>query len=192
MQLGSYNIYDLIETAGEDAVQGILSQFLCPRNAEIENFVRCKAIDLAKRKITVTYLIMDEYGTVAAAYALTHKAITVARPTISSTVRKRLSRYSHYDKATDTYTASAFLIAQFGKNYADDAPEIAGDYIMERALRTVADAQRMIGGGVVYLECEENIPKLREFYANEHNKFVEFDRRQADDGIMYLQMMRII
>lgn len=192
MPLGSYNIYDMIANLGEDATQSILSQFLCPKNPEIENFVRYKALDLAKRKTTVTHLIMDECGSVAAIYALTHKAITVSKPEFGSTMRKKLARYAHHDKESDTYTASAFLIAQFGKKYADDAPKIAGDYIMDRVLETVADAQRLIGGGVVYLECEESIPKLKEFYSNEHNRFIEFGHRRAEDATEYLQMLKLL
>lgn len=187
-----YNIYELIDTVGEEPLQSILSQFSCPMNAEIENFVKHRAIDFAKRKAAVTYLITNDDGNVAAMFALTHKAVSISGESLSKSTLKRLSRYAQHDPATNTYTTSAFLIAQFGKNYANGELNISGDYMMGCALKTISSAQRLIGGGVVYLECEESIPRLREFYSNEHNQFVEFGRRQADDGIVYLQMMRII
>ena len=39
--------------------------------------------------------------------------------------------------------------------------------IIERTLKNV---QKEIGGGIVYLECE-NKPKLLDFYCDEHNSF---------------------
>lgn len=53
------NIIDLMESLGEEAVTNILSGFFCPINPEIESFVRNKSIDFAKRKISITYLMLD-------------------------------------------------------------------------------------------------------------------------------------
>lgn len=39
---------------------GKFSDFSCPKNLEIEHFVRKNAIEFAKRKISITYLIIDE------------------------------------------------------------------------------------------------------------------------------------
>ena len=44
------NILDLLETVGEDKVSFALSEFSCPRNAEIEDFIHNNAIDFAKEK----------------------------------------------------------------------------------------------------------------------------------------------
>lgn len=48
------NILDLIDSVGENEVQKGLSDFLCPQNVEIENFIRSNAIDFAKRKLSIT------------------------------------------------------------------------------------------------------------------------------------------
>ena len=45
------NILDMMELIGEDGVKQILSDFSCPLNVEIENFVHNNAIEFAKRKI---------------------------------------------------------------------------------------------------------------------------------------------
>ena len=45
------NILRLIETLGEEKVGQLLSEFSCPINPEIEDFVRNKSIDFAKKKI---------------------------------------------------------------------------------------------------------------------------------------------
>ena len=46
------NILDMIDAIGEDEVKYILSDFSCPKNVEIEDFVKNKAVDFAKRKIS--------------------------------------------------------------------------------------------------------------------------------------------
>ena len=53
------NILDVIESNGEDETLSDLSSFSCPMNLEIEDFLRCKAIDFAKRKLSVTYIVTD-------------------------------------------------------------------------------------------------------------------------------------
>lgn len=47
------NILDLIDSVGENEVRKGLSDFLCPQNVEIENFIRNNAIDFAKRKLSI-------------------------------------------------------------------------------------------------------------------------------------------
>lgn len=54
------NILDMIKVIGEDNVNQLLSDFSCPKNDEIENFIKKNAIDFAKRKMSVTHLVMDE------------------------------------------------------------------------------------------------------------------------------------
>lgn len=61
---------------------------------------------------------------------------------------------------------SAFLIAQFGKKYGFEGNlELSGNSSMDDVFEILGRVQRDIGGGIVYLECE-NQPKLLEFYQN--------------------------
>ena len=53
------NILDLIDSVGENEVQNGLSDFLCPQNEDIENFIHNNAIEFAKRKLSITYLLLD-------------------------------------------------------------------------------------------------------------------------------------
>lgn len=64
------------------------------------------------------------------------------------------------------------MIAQFGKNYTL-APEkrLSGNELMDLAFEVLERVQHEIGGGVVFLECEDK-PKLLEFYQNDKNRFV--------------------
>ena len=77
------NILDMLNAIGEDAVKNILSDFSCPKNFEIESFVKQNALEFAKRKMSITYLVIDEEGQLAAIFALTHKAVQLTNEGLS-------------------------------------------------------------------------------------------------------------
>ncbi len=68
----AYNIIKLVDTVGEEEVRDILSDFSCEKNLEIEVFVRDKALDFAKKRMSVTYLVLDEESELAAIFTLAH------------------------------------------------------------------------------------------------------------------------
>ena len=90
---------------------------------------------------------------------------------------RKLSRVSVLNPENDTFTASAFLIAQLGKNFALPKSErIKGAELLDLANRRILRTQYDFGGVVEFLECEDN-PFLLAFYAE--NGFKAFDRRTA-------------
>ena len=190
------NIQDILISAGEESLRAILSSFVCPQNKEIEEFVQKNSIDFARRKLSVTYLILQKEDCITrllGIFTLTHKSVQVSAEKISGTVRKKMSRYSRLDKNTGEFNVSAFLIAQFGKNYGvETVGKITGNEMMARALEILSRVQYEIGGGIVYLECEDR-KKLLDFYQNEENRFRIFSERESDmEDIKYIQLMRII
>ena len=60
MPFTSVNILDFLEDVGIEALEGLLQNFSCPLNWEIEDFLRTKAIDFAVKKISMTYLVFNE------------------------------------------------------------------------------------------------------------------------------------
>ena len=185
------NVLDMIDVIGEDRVNQILSDFSCPKNDEIENFIKKNAIDFAKRKMSITHLVMDENGKLAAIFALTHKAVKIKDEILSSTLRKRIKRYAQLDEDTSSYMVSAFLIAQFGKNYEErEGESVNGNSLMDDAMDILAAVQHDVGGGVVYLECEDK-PQLLSFYQNDNNFFRVFGERYSEvDQTKYIQLLR--
>lgn len=113
------NIQDILKAVGEEKVQSLLSDFSSPLNEEVEDFVHNKSIEFAKKKLSITYLVIrktDDGKTVLVGiFTLAHKAVEVTNTNISNTARRKLSRYAKLDEETDKYNVSAFLIAQFGK-----------------------------------------------------------------------------
>ncbi len=86
---------------------------------------------------------------------------------------------------------SAFLIAQFGKNYEEREGEpVNGNSLMDDAMDILVAVQHDVGGGVVYLECEDK-PQLLSFYQNDNNFFRVFGERYSEvDQTKYIQLLR--
>ena len=189
MNVNVSNILDNLKADGEENVREDLSSFSCSVNAEIEEFIREKAIDFAKRRLSITYLVTDmDDGEILGYFTLTHKAILLNGEGFSKTMQRKLTRYSRLDKQTGNYMASAFLLAQFGKNYGvDDGKRISGTNLMELVRDILVDVQRRIGGGIVYLDCEDKAGLLA-FYEKEG--FNRFDERfSQEDDQKYIQFM---
>ena len=81
------------------------------------------------------------------------------------------------------------MIAQLGKNYTvEDGKAINGSELMDLTFRILENVQHDIGGGIVFLECEDK-PKLLDFYQNEKNGFIPFNERySATDHTKYIQL----
>lgn len=189
-------LMDIVDSAGEEETVNILSGFSCPLNQEIEHFLRKNALEFAKKKMSMTHLVLDEEGRFVGYFTLTHKPINVQEGVLSRTLSKRMQRHAKLDPLISAFSASAFLIAQFSKNYAiEKEHQISGDDLMELTLDTLKRAQRLIGGEVVFLECEENA-KLMAFYQSATNRFRTYGERysdsESDEGTKYLQMLRFL
>lgn len=129
------NILDLLEAVGEDETKEILSDFQCPMNREIEIFLRKNAVDFAKRKMSITYLVVNEVGQLIAYFTLTHKPAFVPNVLLSKSSRKKMERHARLDEETKAYSVSAFLIAQFGKNEKfRKVTECSGNDLMDQVM----------------------------------------------------------
>ena len=107
------------EDLGEDALQQLLSEFFCDKNPDVEKFLKEQAIDFAKKHQSVTYLVFsNDDASLAGYFTLAIKPITVHTEGLdmSKSMQRRLARVSEFDKENGTYTLSAYLIAQLGKN----------------------------------------------------------------------------
>lgn len=187
------NILDLLDAVGEDEVKSIISDFSCPKNKEIENYLLNNAIDFAKRKMSITYLVYDELSQFIGYFTLTHKSSLIPKDKLSITSRKKLEKHAKFDESINCYDVSAFLIAQFGKNYAAaDGKAVSGDHLMDDVFSILSEVQHLIGGEVVFLECEEK-EKLLSFYQNKNNRFKLYGERiSKKEKRKYLQLLRFV
>ena len=180
---------------GEDELIQILSEFSCPMNPDVERFLKHSSIEFTKKNQSVTYLVFSVVGGRLLGYfTLALKPLTVRGETVSNTVKRKLLRVSELDEKSDTYTMSAYLIAQLGKNYSEnDGKMITGAELLELAWDKIKTTQYMFGGMVTFLETE-NEEKLLSFYRN--NRFSQFDTRQTasdtDESHELVQLLRLL
>ena len=193
------NILDLVRENGEESVMEDLSDFSCVRdidgqqkslNPDIERFIKQNAVSFAQKKVSVSYVVIDEDdGAVLGYFTIAHKPIEMPAAGLSKTTRKTMERYAQLNTETDSYLVSAFLIAQFGKNYAiDNGHRITGKELMELVVNELGDIQHRVGGGIEYLDCEADA-KLINFYEGEGFKLFG-ERISEKDGKRYLQYMK--
>ncbi len=180
---------------GEDKLIQQISEFSCPKNPDVEHFLKNNAIEFTKKSQSVTYLVFSLSSMKLAGYfTIALKPLTVRGETVSNTVKRKLLRISELDERSDTYTMSAYLIAQLGKNYTDGRDkEITGKELVELAWTVVEEIQYMGGGMVTFLEAE-NEEKLLSFYRN--NRFSQFDTRQTTSDMNepheLVQLLRLL
>lgn len=192
MKFTRITIPEFIELTNEESVRQMLSEFSCEKNKEIEDFVRNKALDFSKRKITITHLLLDEESNLSAIYALTHKAISINGNLLSQSIIKKLRKYALPEPNSNNFLVSAFLIAQFGKNSSNFVKnQKIGNEIMQSVFEFIKNIQNQIGGRIIYLECEDR-KELINFYTNDKNNFSIFGERFSEDGILYKQLLKIL
>lgn len=190
LQIGSW-----ADSVGRENMANVFAEFDCSKNADIDGFLKNNAVDFARRQISVSHLVFDSATRACLGYfTLTHKPLSLEADKLSATVRRRIERFAKCRSGNDirTYTLSAFLIAQIGKNFKiPETLRIPGKDLLALAMDELRLAQYEIGGQVVFLECEDGNRKLKSFY--EKNAFVACGKRTDDeDGITYLQMFRFL
>ena len=182
----------MLETIGEDRLNTILSEFCCPLNADIEDFIRHKAVQFSKQGLAKTHLVFASYRdayVLVGYFALANKTLFISdKKKLGRNLRSRLNKFSVWIPDTKMRIISAPLIAQLGKNYSNNYDRlISGDELLKMACERILETQLVIGGKVAYLECED-VPELIQFY--EDNGFRQFDVRQTDKDSFLIQMIR--
>lgn len=197
------NLRDILldESLGESTAKSILSTFSCPLNPDVEHFLKNVAIEFAKQSISSTYLIMalfkNEYVLVGY-FTLANKVFCINKNCLPNRKwRSRISKFGQFNRTIQRYTLSAPLIGQVGKNFTNNYNKlITGDELLKLALDKVREMQNIVGGKIVYLECEAK-DNLLDFYAR--NGFVNFGMRKLDrdetdklSGEELVQMLKYI
>lgn len=184
------------EALGEEALRQILSEFSCEKNPDVERFLKEQSIEFTKKHQSVTYLVFaNEDAALVGYFTLTIKPISVHADDFSNTMKRKIARVSELDEVNGTYTLSAYLIAQLGKNFTDGANErITGEQLLKAAVDTIKELQYMAGGMVIFLEAE-NEEKLMRFYEDK-NGFKRFDTKEiksdTKDAHTLVQMLKVL
>jgi len=194
------NLEDMVIELGEDMTKHILLNFNCPLNRDVEYFLHYKAIEFSKQSLAKTHLIFCSYKSeivLSAYFTLASKFILIDPNALSKNYRKRIMKFGNYDANIKKYIIPAPLIGQLGKNYRyKDQKLISGDEILKIVCDKIKEIQYIIGGRIVYIECEDK-PILKDYY--KRNGFVEFGKRSLDkdekddlSGEYLIQMLKYL
>ena len=183
-------ISELEDVVGSEALADTLSRFSCPLNKEVELYLKdpSRAVQSSRMSSSVTYLAFDsKTNDMLGYFTVMMKAYSVRSDALNSANKRLISRFSEID-SSGNFTASVYLIAQIGKNFAlDKDNQVEGSELLCAAMDVFRRTKNAIGGKLVMIEREADKPKLLEFY--KANGFKSWTTRlNAKDGIVYDQM----
>ena len=175
---------------GMEVLQRHIADFSCPRNPNIEHFLKNSAINFTKQDNSVTYLVFSEDALELLGYfSVAVRPLEVPADKVSKTIGRRLERAGRFDRDANVYNAAAYLIAQLGKNYTNGANErISGEDLLGAAWNKLREIQYHAAGSIAFVEAED-IPALLDFYTR--NNFRVFGEREGDEGRL-IQLVRAI
>ena len=188
----SYRIIDLLESEASSFVKGEIKNFSstyklasgtnpAKKNDDVESFLKKNAENFSRQNLSMTHLVLSSINHELLGYfSLTVKPISIPAKfvEISKSTKRKWAKFASYDSERKVYIASSYLIAQLGKNYSNKIQyPISGDALLDICMAKIKECQDVVGGGIVFLECEkkENDTKLMDFY--QKNGFVEYNVR---------------
>lgn len=175
MRYNTISLKDIIEKLGKSEAISILSDFSCPINTDVEEFMHYKAYPFECAGMSKTYLItasekvmaeengeniekIISYG-VCAIYSVTTKSIT-----IDSNMTRKSRQIAFGTSYALGSPINAILIGQLSKNYTNDNNKyITGEIIMSLIIDHVKEMDVLVPSVSVYVECE-NKPELINYY----------------------------
>lgn len=159
MELHVVQLCHLLEEFGDDIVKDIIADFFCQKNKDVEEFLKDKAIKFGKHHKGRTFLVLginQDKLSIVAYFTLATSLIKIDQA--SGTQRRRMLGTGF----ESDQQLSAILIGQLGKNDIYKS-FISGKDLLGLALDRVLQANQLIGGRIVYLECEDK-QILKDFY----------------------------
>ena len=176
------SLSDIVSEMGEGFCREILSTFSCPYNRDVEKFLtKRSAIDFSVQRISKTFLVYASYkkaNVLCGYFTIANKYILVPRKALSKSYAKKLSKFSVDTSGSGAFVVPSPLIAQLGKNYTSGYNKlITGDELLKLARDKISEAQKIVGGKTVYVECED-VDFLTNFYSE--NGFVVIGKRKLD------------
>lgn len=164
----------------KEQIQCSLSSF-CPvyEHEDIRRFLDHSAITQEEQKISRTYLWLDDDALavkelkVLGFFAIALKVFTFD-PDTPEKKRKRITKNPNPE--TNSFCA-AYLIGQISRS--KDTPKGSGYELMQRVLMKIKEAQAIVGGSFVYLDCHDDETVKANY---QKSGFKELQKKQDGSG----------
>ena len=84
-----YPLLDFLDNdKKEQSIQRLINEFSCPKNPDVERFLKNKAIDFERTHNARTYLLVSENGELLAYFSLSFKDVNIDNEKLSKSVIK--------------------------------------------------------------------------------------------------------
>ena len=180
MNFDLISLGDLIRNSeiGENEINNILSDFSCPFNIDIEDFLKNKAITFEKVNLSRTTLVykIDQFGKKRFCAYFSLSSTRVPLTDLSRAERRKILGTSY----TVGDEVSAILIGQLSKNYRYNNDQlITGDELLSIVFSQIAKSDIILPSLLVYVDCED-VEQLKRFY--EAHGFMYFKTMKHNNG----------
>ncbi|MFA6105918.1 MAG: acetyltransferase [Patescibacteria group bacterium] len=169
------SLEEFIEDFGVQDFNNLAAVFSCPKDIELEAFLKDKAIINNSLSMSRTYLVVGKDETnnvpiIMAYFALALKSIDI-NAGISKTQRQKFTG----TRNNNMKHIPVYLIGQFAKNFAiPENDRITGNDLMTLTKATINNAHKRVGGRIVLVECSD-VPQLHTFYNTHGFAFYDID-----------------
>ncbi len=163
--------------------------------SDVEHFLHEKAIQFENVDLSRTYLVLSHFQRkvyLTGYFSISNKSLVIPKATfqkLSSSLQKKLVGMGHKTDSKN-YECKGYLLGQIGKNYsqlAQKADLVCGNDLLELAYKKIKEAHELVGGRVLYLECE-NHSKVKKFY--KQNGFAEIENWISPNGLcLFVKMI---
>lgn len=121
----TYAVANMIEMFGEEKVAKRLSDFSCPMNPEIESFIHTRAIDFAKRSVSMTHVVFDHEDRILGYFTLAHRPLTIPPESVSKSMLRKIATHEAFDEESGRYTASAYRSLSSARTFRSTADALS-------------------------------------------------------------------
>lgn len=121
-----------------------------------------------------TYLILDDAdGAILAYFSITFKELILDGAKLAKAEVRRMDGIRR-----DAERIRAYLIGQLGKNAGISSNRIRLADILEEIYSVIAQARALIGGRIIFLECEDD-DRLLALYEDHGFKLIESEGKES-------------
>lgn len=161
-----------------EALTSALLSFRCSQDADIENFLRNKAIDFEKRRLCRVYLFFNRELFYQKKLKI-EGYFTLSTKSMGDTSKISKNKKKKISGKPDPDTLSFVLIGQLGK-YIEERDEgyirseLSGKEMLDTVFEVINSIDKLIPCKTVLIECSDD-PKVKKFYEDYGFSFLQVD-----------------